>query len=112
MTTPAPTTITTTNNSDGQQITRTTWTVGDHTLTRIECNDCPDHWATSRASNDAPYVYEDTAHWHDDTAPVTYDVNWSALGDRTPTEARAYAARLMLAATAAEAFTTIRAQHQ
>lgn len=105
---------TTTKHSEGRTYTFTTWTVGDHTISHVtgEEGSTVDRWITGSLNHDAPDVSEDTAHWHDETAPVTYTVNWSAWGDRTPTEARAYAARLMLAATTAEAFTAIRAQHK
>lgn len=106
---------TTTKTIGGRQITHTTWTVGDHTLTRtrIEQEGASDgYWTTSRTNTDAPHVGEDTAHWHDDTAPITYSVNWSAWGDCTPEEAFEYATRLMEAVTAARVFAAIRAEHQ
>ena len=109
----APTPTTTTKIIDGQQLTRTTWTVGDHTLTRIEREDAgPAYWSTGRTNTDAPNVDEDMSYWLDDDAPTTYSVNWSARGDRTPEEAFEYAARLMAAANAARVFTAIRAEHQ
>ena len=96
---------------DGQQVTRTTWTVGDHTLTRIEREDAGKaYWTTMRLNHDAPDVGEEL--WLDDTAPVTYNVNWSAKGDRNPEESFEYAARIMSAANAARVFTAIRAEHQ
>lgn len=110
MTIPTPTTAT--EIIDGEQVTRTVWTVGDHTLTRIEREDAhDDHWITRRTNTDAPHVAESSACWDDDTAPVTYDVNWSAKGDRTPGEAFDYATRLMAAVNAARVFTEIRAEH-
>ena len=51
-------------------------------------------------------------NWGGDTAPVTYSVNWSAWGDRSPEVAFEYAARLMAAANAAQVFAAIRAEHQ
>ena len=108
-----PTPTTTTKIIDGQQVTRTTWTVGEHTLTRIEREDAgPAHWTAMHLHNDAPAVGEDMASWMDDTAPVTYNVNWSAKGDRNPEESFEYAARIMAAANAARVFTAIRAENQ
>lgn len=97
---------------DAQEITRTTWTVGDHTLTRFQNENAPHaNWRTDRLNNDAPHV-EDDFDWFNDTAPVTYNVNWSAHGDRTPEEAFEYAARIMAAANAARVFTAIRAENK
>ena len=113
MNTSIPTSTTASKIIDAQQITRTTWTVGDHTLTRIEREDAGDtYWSTGRLNNDAPDVGEDTACWNDDTAPITYSVNWSACGDRSPQEAFDYASRLMAAAHAARVFAAIRAEHK
>lgn len=111
MTTPTPTT--TTKHSQNYAYTFTTWTVGDHTLTNIkgEEGSTVDYWTTGRLNNDAPNVNEDTAHRHDDTAPITYSVNWSAWGNRTPEDAFEYAARIMDAANAARVFAAIRAVH-
>lgn len=107
-----PTPTTDSNIIDAQQVTRTTWTVGDHTLTRIEREDTgPAYWSTGRLNNDAPNVDEDM-NWGDDTAPITYSVNWSAWGDRTPEVAFEYAERLMAAANAARVFAAIRAEQQ
>lgn len=106
-----PTPTTATKTVDGTKITRTTWTVGDHTLTRIEReDDNMPYWNTGRLNTDAPNVDED--NWHDDNTPATYTVNWSARGDRSPEEAFEYAARLMAAANAARVFTAIRAEQQ
>ena len=107
-----PTPTTATKIIDAQKVTRTTWTVGDHTLTRIEREDAGDAcWRTGRLNHDAPTVDEDIT-WGDDTAPITYSVNWSAWGDRTPEVAFEYASRLMAAANAARVFAAIRAEHQ
>lgn len=107
-----PTPITTTDIIDAQQVTRTTWTVGDHTLTRTEREDAGNaRWTTERLNHDAPAVSEDFS-WGDDTGPIAYNVNWGAWGDRTPEVAFEYAARIMAAANAARVFTAIRAEHQ
>ena len=106
-----PTPTTATKIIDAQQVTRTVWTVGDHTLTRIEREDAGKaYWTTDRLNHDAPNVGEEL--WLDDNAPVTYTVNWSAWGDRTPEVAFEYAERLMAAANAAQVFAAIRAEHQ
>lgn len=113
MSTSTPTPTTASKIIDAQKVTRTTWTVGDHTLTRIERDDAgPTYWHTGVLDNGAPNVSEDTSCWHDDTAPIAYSVNWSAWGDRSPEEACEYASRLMAAANAARVFATIRAEHQ
>lgn len=112
MSTAIPDPTTTSEIIDAQQVTCTTWTVGDHTLTRIEREDAPHtYWRTETLHHDAPIVSEDTAHWHDDTAPITYTVNWSAWGAR-PEDAFEYASRIMDAANAARVFAAIRAEHQ
>lgn len=113
MSTTIPTPTTTSKIINAQQVTRTTWTVGDHTLTRIEREDAGDaYWHTATLHNDAPNVDEDTSSWYNDDAPVTYSVNWSAWGDRTPEVAFEYASRLMAAANAARVFAAIRAEHK
>ena len=97
---------------DTQQVTRTTWTVGDHTLTRIEREDAgPARWSTARLNDDAPTVSEEFS-WSGDASPITYSVNWGAWGDRTPEVAFEYASRLMAAANAARVFAAIRAESQ
>lgn len=97
---------------DAQEVTRTVWTVGDHTLTRIQHEEAPHaSWSTHRLDHKAPNVYDDF-DWFNDNAPVTYNVNWSAQGDRSPEEAFEYAARLMSAANAARVFTAIRAENK
>lgn len=107
---PAPTTTTTI--IDAQEVTRTTWTVSDYTLTRVQHEEAPHaYWRTGRLNNNVPNVDEDTAGWLDDT-PATYSVNWSARGDRSPEEAFEYAARIMAAANAARVFTAIRAENK
>lgn len=88
----------------------TTWTVGDHTLTRTDTD--PAYWRTDRLNNDAVQVSEDPSDWRDENATITYSVNWSAQGDRTPEEAIEYAARIVAAANAAQVFTTIRAENK
>lgn len=107
-----PTPTTETKTIDGQQVTRTTWTVSNHTLTRIEREgEADDNWITRRTSTDAPHVGESSDCWDDDTAPVTYVVNWSARGDREPEDAYKYGVSIMAAAHAANVFAAIRAEH-
>lgn len=97
---------------DAQEFTRTAWTVGDHVLVRTQREDAPHaNWITNRLNNDAPRVSDDF-DWFDDTAPVTYSVNWSAMGDQSPEVAIEYANRLMAAANAARVFTAIRAENK
>ena len=97
---------------DAQEVTRTVWTVGDHTLTRIQHEGAPHaSWSTQRLNHEAPNVYDDF-DWFNGDAPVTYNVNWSAQGDRSPEEAFEYAARIMAAAEAARVFTAIRAENK
>lgn len=108
---PNPTTETKTTEN-GTYI-KTIWTVGDHTLTHVtkEGDNTLDRWMADKLDRDAPHVYENTPWGQEGKVPATYAVNWSALGDKTPTEARAYAARLMLAASTAETFAKIHNDH-
>lgn len=106
-----PTPTTSTRTLESGVYNKTTWTIGDHALSHVT-KEGSDHerWMTERLDNDAPRVDEDS-NWGDDDAPITYSVNWSAWGDRDPNTARAYAARLMTAAAAAETFAAIRNNH-
>lgn len=97
---------------DAKEFIRKAWVVGDHELVRIQAEEAPHaNWRVNRLNDDAPNLYDDF-DWFNDNAPVTYNVNWSAQGDRSPEEAFEYAARIMSAANAARVFTAIRAENK
>lgn len=97
------TTTKTTQNSAGDKLTVTTYTVGNYTLARTEFP-LPDRVAWKvRAPYDLPSIVDRNLM----SKTPKFGVNWSACGTQSSVDARAYAAQLVIAADAADVFNRI-----
>ena len=102
-TTPTPTTRTFTRNS-GETVTVTEWEMGAYTLRKTEDPDYTD-WGVLTADRDLPRV-EDIAGFGQ---PTEFGVSCASIADLAPTEAAAWAGKIMEAAQAALTFNMIAA---
>lgn len=96
--------ITTSN----RELTVTTWEHGEYRLIRtVETGEGESVWSVKVADWKLPSIHEQSTDWMNPQA-VTYGVNWSAIGTVAADEARDYAAKIVAAAEAAEAFNEVR----
>ena len=91
-------------NSDGDEYTVTTHTVGGYTLVRTEFPILDRVAWKVRAPYDLPSVIGMSVPMSKTTE---FGVNWSACGTQPSTDARAYAAQIATAADVADVFNRI-----
>ena len=99
------TTTKTIQNSGGDELIVTTYTVGEYTLARTEFPLLGRVAWKVRAPYDLPSIVDRNLM----SKTPKFGVNWSACGTQASVDTRAYAAQLTTAADAADVFTRIAA---